>query len=63
MKDESSEEESKSEGLTTIVKSLAKLKKNKEKAKVSASEGLSNQLKAKYVKGFEKLLNIINSVE
>ena len=43
MKDESSDEESKSEGLTTIVKTLSNLKKDKEKSKVSDSEGLNNQ--------------------
>ena len=58
LKDDSSEED-----FESIVKALAKLKKNMVKAKVTSSEGLSNQLKAKSGDGIAKLMKFISSVE
>ena len=63
MKDNSSDEDSEYEGLTSIVKAISKLKKDKNKAKLSSMEGSKDQSKTKGGDNIAKLLKIIISVK
>ena len=62
-KDYSSDEDSESNGLTSIVKAISKLKKDQKKAKVSSTEGMKDQTKVKGGDNVAKLLKIIGSVK
>ena len=63
MKNDSSDEYSESERLTSIVKAISKLKKEKVKAKVSSSECLKDKSKVKGGDNIAKLLKIIRSIK
>ena len=64
LEDYLSDEDSESEGITSIVKDISNLKKDKKKkAKLFSTEDLKDQSKSKGGENISKHLKIINSVE